>query len=60
MAVAVFEIYDGDTEQMQTLKMKTKAGFEQGLQHYFAREFPEASVCFKKVLTINPDDKTAK
>jgi adenylate cyclase len=59
-AVSVFEIYDGDTEQIRELKMNSKTDFEQGLHHYFAREFIEAAACFKKVLTVNPDDKTAK
>ena len=58
--MAVFEIYDGDQEQLRALKMNTKIDFEQGLHHYFAREFIQAAACFKKVLTLNPDDKTAK
>jgi len=40
--------------------LKTKSDFEEGLQQYFAKEFAEASVCFKNVLKANPDDKTAQ
>lgn len=40
--------------------MSTKTEFEQGLHHYFAREFLEAAACFKQVLSVNPDDKTAQ
>ncbi len=57
--VAVFEIYDGDPDYMIDLKLDTKDDFEEGLDCYFAREFTTASVCFKKVIDTNPDDKTA-
>ncbi len=59
-AVSVFEVYDGDPESVQELKQTTASGFEEGVQHYFAREFIEAAACFKKVLTLNADDKTAQ
>jgi len=59
-AVAVFEVYDGDPERIRELKMNTTSDFEEGLHHYFVREFIKAAACFKKVLTVNPDDKTAK
>jgi two-component system sensor histidine kinase ChiS len=59
-AVSVFEIYDGDPEKVRELKMETNADFEQGLQHYFAKEFVAAAGCFKQVLGVNPTDKTAR
>jgi len=58
-SVSVFEIYDAEPEPVIQMKLKTKADFEQGLQHYFAREFAEAVVCFKNVLKANAGDKTA-
>jgi two-component system sensor histidine kinase ChiS len=58
--VSVFEIYDGDLGQILELKLSTKADFEEGVQRYFAKEFAEAAVCFKKVLRLNDTDKTAK
>ena len=58
-AVPVFEITDGDPEDVIELKMKTKPDFEEGLSRYFAKDFTNASVCFKKVLNVNPSDKTA-
>jgi len=58
-SVSVFEIYNGDPEPMIELKLKTKGDFEQGLQRYFAKDFAEATVCFKNVLKANPADKTA-
>jgi two-component system sensor histidine kinase ChiS len=57
--VSVFEVYDGDPEHMIDLKVATKDDFEEGLDHYFAREFTMASVCFKKVMDANAEDKTA-
>ena len=59
-AVAVYEIYDGDADELLDIKMKTTANFEEGLCYYFAGEFAEAAVMFKNVLKENPTDKTAK
>ena len=59
-SVSVFEIYDGDSEQIIERKLKTKADFEEGLQQYFRMEFAKAAVCFENVLKQNSDDKTAK
>lgn len=58
--VAVFEITDGDPPEIFELKKQTKTDFEEGLNSYFAKEFTEAAVCFKKVLKIHPEDKTAQ
>ncbi|MCP4347213.1 MAG: response regulator [Desulfobacterales bacterium] len=59
-AISVFEICDGEPEDIIELRMKTKPDFEEGQHHYYAREFAEAGMCFKKVLKANPDDKTAR
>ena len=58
--ISVFEITDGDSREISDLKGRTKTDFEAGLNHYFAKEFAEASVCFKNVLKTNAADKTAK
>ena len=58
--IALYEVYDGDAEAIIELKLKTKADFEQGLLHYFAKDFAEASVCFKNVLKANAGDKTTR
>jgi class 3 adenylate cyclase len=58
--ISLYEVYDGDAEPIIELKLKTKADFEQGLLHYFAKDFAEASVCFKNVLKANGEDKTAR
>lgn len=56
----VFERYNGDDEQTIALKNVTRATFEEGLKHYFSREFAEAAVFFKNVLQENPTDKAAR
>ncbi|MCI0694461.1 ATP-binding protein [candidate division KSB1 bacterium] len=58
--VSVFEIYDGDPAPIIELKLKTKTDFEEGLHCYFAKDFAQAVVRFKNVLTANPNDKTAE
>lgn len=58
--VSAFEIFDGDQKKSKDLKLQTKVDFEQGLLHYSARDFAEASVSFNKVLKVHPEDKTAK
>lgn len=58
--VSIFEVFDGDHEQLIKLKLKTKSEFNKALMHYFAKEFAQAARCFKKLLHANPYDTTAK
>ena len=58
-AVNIFEIFDGEASHHIKLKVETQSRFEEGMRHYYDRNFAEAVVCFKKVLDANPDDKTA-
>ena len=58
--VSVFEIYDGDPDEIIELKLETKDDFEMGLISYFERQFAESVGLFKKVLDLNPHDKTAR
>ncbi len=58
-AVNIFEIFDGENSHHIKLKVETQSRFEEGMRHYYERNFAEAVVCFKKVLDANPDDKTA-
>jgi two-component system sensor histidine kinase ChiS len=58
--ISLYEVYDGDAEAIIELKLKTKGDFEEGLHYYFAKDFAEASVCFKNVLKANVEDKTAR
>jgi two-component system sensor histidine kinase ChiS len=59
-AILVYEVFDGDPENIAELKLQTKSSFENGLELYYQQEFAEASVQFKNVLKINPEDKTAR
>ena len=40
--------------------MKTIPDFKEGLQHYCAKNFTGAALCFEKVLNVDPEDKTAR
>ncbi len=59
-AISVFEIFDGEPEKIIDHKINTRVDFEKGLKHYFAKDFEDAAVQFKKVLTTNPHDKPAQ
>ena len=59
-AVSVFEIFDGDPQEIKELKLETKADFEAGLALYHDDKFAEARGIFKTVLERNPDDKVAQ
>lgn len=58
--VSVFEVFDGSSDELVSLKMATKEDFEQGLFLYHDKKFPEASVFFNKVLQTNPKDEAAR
>jgi len=56
----IFEILDGISNEQNRIKIATKAIFEEGLSHYFNKEFINAATEFKKVTTQNEDDVTAQ
>ncbi len=58
--VSVFEIFDGNAEEVTALKLETQTDFEKGLLHYYSEEFAEAEKCFTVVLAISPQDKAAQ
>ncbi|RLD31099.1 MAG: hypothetical protein DRI83_12965, partial [Bacteroidetes bacterium] len=55
-AVYIFEITDGDPEDIRELKAKTKDLFTQAIQAYKSKEFSQALDAFKEVVDINPFD----
>lgn len=59
-SIGIYECFDGDSPEMITLKTTTLKTFEKGLAHYHAKEFPEASAAFNRVLDKNPNDSVAK
>ena len=58
--VAVFEIYDGDSQFLQELKTQTKTDFEQGVWLYYQEEFIAARQYFEQVLQVNDRDLAAR
>ena len=59
-AVYIFEIIDGDSEDIRELKVKTKGNFNQGIQHYKNLEFKKARELFKEVCEVNPGDVASR
>lgn len=58
--VAVFEIYDGDSQPLRELKTQTKTYFEQGVWLYYQEAFTAAQQCFERVLQVNDRDLVAR
>ncbi|KOP28361.1 diguanylate cyclase [Hapalosiphon sp. MRB220] len=58
-AIAVYEVMDGETEEVKALKFQTQSDFEQGIEYYRRRQFAEAQRYFEQVLAVNLSDKTA-
>lgn len=58
--ISVYEVMDGEPEELKAMKFQTQADFEQGLEHYRDREFAEAKRYFEQVLAVNLSDKAAK
>ncbi len=58
--VSIYEVFDGDPEEVVELKLRTKPDFEEGLFLYQERKFAEAGVKFNRVVEHNPDDKAAQ
>lgn len=58
--MGIYECFDGDEEESIVLKQDTLELFEKGMSHFFAKEFPKASVAFDGVLAMHPTDLVAK
>ncbi|MGB3241150.1 MAG: adenylate/guanylate cyclase domain-containing protein [Geitlerinemataceae cyanobacterium] len=58
--VAIFEIYDGDSQTLQKLKNQTKTDFEQGILLYIEKKFTAAQQYFERVLQVNDRDPAAR
>jgi len=58
--VGVFEVYEGDSEQLKTLKRETRADFEEGVALYHQGKFAQAREIFLSVLQVNDQDKAAR
>lgn len=58
--IAIFEVLDAEPQKIFQLKKVSQMMFEQGLVHYFNKEFSKARDNFSHVLNVNPEDKTTK
>jgi two-component system sensor histidine kinase ChiS len=57
--ILVYEVFDGNPQEIIQLKVKTESYFEEGLQLYFLKKFADGAVFFKKVVDQNPNDRAA-
>jgi signal transduction histidine kinase/class 3 adenylate cyclase/ligand-binding sensor domain-containing protein len=58
--IGLYECLEGESDENLSLKIKSLKQFEEGINSYFKKEFPKASVLFEEVLKTYPEDKTAK
>jgi signal transduction histidine kinase/class 3 adenylate cyclase/ligand-binding sensor domain-containing protein/ActR/RegA family two-component response regulator len=58
--VKIYECYDGEEPEMFNKKKEMNSAFNEGLSHYYNKDFPEASVYFNNIVKKNPKDKTAQ
>lgn len=56
----LYEVFDGSPPNEFDLKMTTRQDFEQGVKDYCEGRLSEARASFLKVLTINPEDGSAR
>lgn len=59
-AVYIFEIIDGDSEDIKQLKIKTKKEFADAINYYKLGKFENAIELFENVYKINNHDQTAE
>lgn len=57
--VSIFEIYDGDPEDLLKKKDAIKENFQKGLKAFYLIKFEQATLFFKDVLVVLPDDKAS-
>lgn len=58
--ITLYEVFNGDPEALQELKLQTLELFEQGVAYYREKKFSTALLLFEKILHIYPDDKAAQ
>jgi len=58
--ITIYEVFSGDPENIQTLKLELKKDFEQAIALYQVKEFEKAKQLFKQYLIQFADDKPAQ
>lgn len=56
----IYEIFDGLSTNQKEIKSATREDFENGLNSYFDKDFEQAMIHFRKVLSKNPSDLAAQ
>ena len=59
-AIYIFEVLDGDNEEIKSLKLQTKEEFSKAIQYYKDKKFQEAMELFLEIIKINPNDLAAQ
>jgi two-component system sensor histidine kinase ChiS len=58
--VAVFEVYEGESDTLKTHKTQTRSEFERGVELYELEKFEQAQAVFESILEQNEQDKPAR
>ncbi|RLD56751.1 MAG: hypothetical protein DRJ05_10825, partial [Bacteroidetes bacterium] len=58
-AVYIFEVLDGDPDDVKQLKLETKQDFSDAIKFYKSKEFERAAKLFTKIYELNKHDKAA-
>ena len=58
--LALYEVYEGQPEEVIALRQASKTDFEHGISLYTQGKFAQAQEAFQSVLQTDPGDKTAR
>lgn len=60
MPIGLYECFQGDLPEVMELKLRTLELFNEGIRLYFLNEFDKCAKVMESVLSIHPQDKTAR
>ncbi|MBF0278763.1 MAG: HAMP domain-containing protein [SAR324 cluster bacterium] len=58
--VKIYELYDNDPGEIRALKRQISKLYHEGLVHYRAQSWPEATELFERCLSIYPQDRASQ
>jgi hypothetical protein len=59
-SIKIYECFDGESDEIIEKKKASISSFNEGMDHYFKKDFAMAALSFQQVIKANPDDGTAK
>jgi len=59
-SIKIYECFDGESDETIEKKKASISSFNEGMDHYFQKDFAMAALGFQQVLKENPEDGTAK